>query len=133
MVEGVEENLRGASQVLKLFEFVILEVWGHCLGSDSLQFGYKGGTGADQCTWLMLTTAEYFKQRGSDTLCCLLDVTKGFDRVKLYTLFSTLLTRLPHVVVRVLMFTYMKQEGFVKLGGQQSSSFGIKHKLLFIT
>ena len=119
--------IAGASQVLKLFEYVILEVWGHCLGSDSLQFGYKGGTGADQCTWLMLTTAEYFKQRGSDTLCCLLDVTKGFDRVKFYTLFSTLLTRLPHVVVRVLMFTYMKQEGFVKLGGQQSSSFGIKN------
>ena len=37
------------------------------------------------------------------------------------------MTRLPHVVVRVLIFTYMKQEGFVRLGGHQSSSFGIRN------
>jgi hypothetical protein len=36
--------IAGASQLLKLFEYVILIVWGHLLESDSLQFGYKHGT-----------------------------------------------------------------------------------------
>ena len=115
----------GASQLLKLFEYCILEVWGDCLKSDGLQFGFKSGTGADQCSWLLLTTAEYFKQRGSNVLCCLLDVSKGFDRVKFSTLFSTLSKKLPAIVVRVLVFTYVQQSGFVRLGGRQSASFSL--------
>ena len=115
----------GASQLLKLFEYTILEVWGGCLISDSMQFGFKSGTGADQCSWLLMSTVEYFKQRGSNTLCCLLDVSKGFDRVKFSTLFSTLSTKLPAIVVRVLIFTYVQQAGFVRLGGRRSSSFSL--------
>ena len=117
----------GASQLLKLFEYTILEVWGDCLISDTMQFGFKSGTGADQCSWLLLTTAEYFKQRGSNTLCCLLDVSKGFDRVKFSTLFSTLSTKLPAIVVRVLIYTYVQQAGFVSLGGRRSSSFSLSN------
>ena len=117
----------GASQLLKLFEYCILEVWGDCLRSDSMQFGFKSGTGADQCSWLLLTTAEYFKQRGSDVLCCLLDVSKGFDRVMFSTLFSTLSKKLPAVVVRVLIYTYVHQSGFVRLGGRRSASFSLSN------
>ena len=117
----------GASQLLKLFEYTILEVWGDCLISDTMQFGFKSGTGADQCSWLLLTTAEYFKQRGSNTLCCLLDVSKGFDQVKFSTLFSTLSTKLPAIVVRVLIYTYVQQAGFVSLGGRRSSSFSLSN------
>ena len=36
--------IAGASQLLKLFEYVILFVWGHLLGSDTLQFGFKSKT-----------------------------------------------------------------------------------------
>ena len=32
-----------ASQLLKLFEYVILEIWGHLLCSDSMQVGFKKG------------------------------------------------------------------------------------------
>jgi hypothetical protein len=117
----------GASQLLKLFEYVILDVWHDCLGSDTMQFGYKEGTGSDQCSWLLLTTAEYFLQRGSPTLCCLLDVSKGFDRVKFSTLFSTLLTKVPAIVVRVLIYTYTEQSGFVRLAGRTSSSFRLSN------
>ena len=35
--------IAGASQLLKLFEYVILTVWGDCLQSDSMQFGFKKG------------------------------------------------------------------------------------------
>ena len=117
----------GASQLLKLFEYVILDVWGDCLNSDTVQFGFKTGTGTDQCSWLLLTTAEYFVQRGSTTLCCLLDVSKGFDRVKFCTLFTALLEKVPAIVVRVLAFSYMEQAGFVRLAGLRSSSFRLRN------
>ena len=118
----------GASQLLKIFEYSILEIWGDCLQSDTLQFGYKPGTGSDQCTWLLRTTAEYFAQRGSPTLCCLLDVSKGFDRVKFSTLFSTLVKKgLPGIVVRVLVYSYTEQCGFVRIAGRYSSSFQLSN------
>ena len=117
--------IAGSSQMLKLFEYVLLEVWGQELESESCQFGFKAGTGTTQCSWLLLTVAEYFVQRGSPTFCCLLDVSKGFDRVKFSVLFSSLLTKLPAIVVRVLVFCYMEQSGFVKLGTRRSANFRI--------
>ena len=118
----------GASQLLKLFEYCILEIWGSCIESDNLQFGFKAGTGTDQCSWLLLSTAEYFVQRGSPTLCCLLDVSKGFDRVKFSTLFNTLLKKgLPAIVVRVMVFSYTEQAGFVRAAGRRSSSFRLRN------
>ena len=115
----------GASQLLKLFEYVILILWGHHLDSDSLQFGFKPGTGTDQCTWLLLSVAEHHLLRGSPTLCCLLDVKKGFPSVKFGALFKICLDekKLPPIVCRVLMFMYREQSGFIKLKGRQSRAF----------
>ena len=36
--------IAGSSLILKLFENVVLLVWGHHLASDSLQFGFRAGT-----------------------------------------------------------------------------------------
>ena len=57
--------IAGASQLLKLFEYVILLVWGHMLGSDSLQFGYKRSTSTTQCSWLVSEVARYYMNRGT--------------------------------------------------------------------
>ena len=119
----------GASQLLKLFEYTLLEVWGGHLESDSLQFGFKAGTGTDQCTWLLHSVAEYYLLRGSPTLCCLLDVRKGFPSVRFGDLFEICLhkKKLPAIVCRVLAFMYQEQSGFVKLRGRKSESFGLKN------
>ena len=45
--------IAGGSQLLKLFEYVILLVWGDLLCSDSMQFGFKSGASTTQCTWLV--------------------------------------------------------------------------------
>ena len=37
----------GASQLLKMFEYLVLDLWGDHLKSDTLQFGYKAGTGTE--------------------------------------------------------------------------------------
>ena len=113
----------GASQLLKLFEYVLLDIWGGRLESDSLQFGFKSGTSADQCTWLLHAVAEHYLHQGSSTLCCLLDVRKGFPSVRFSDLFNKCLEKLPVVVCRVLVFMYKEQSGFVQLRGRRSATF----------
>ena len=46
--------IAGSSQILKLFDYVILLLWGDLLGSDTLQFGFKIGTSTKQCSWLVM-------------------------------------------------------------------------------
>ena len=96
---------------------------------DSLQFGFKSGTGTDQCTWLLLSVAEHYLNRGSPTLCCLLDVRKGFPSVKFSSLFEICLRdkKLPAIVCRVLIFMYQEQKGCIKLKGRRSDSFQISN------
>ena len=115
----------GASQLLKLFEYVLLEVWGDCLQSDSLQFGFKANTGTDQCTWLLHSVAEHYYLNGSPTVSCLLDVKKGFPSVKFANLFKICLIdkKLPAVVCRVLAFMYEEQVGFIRIRGRRSANF----------
>ena len=117
----------GASQLLKLFEYVLLNIWGHHLESDTLQFGFKPGTGTDQCTWLIHAVAEHYMHRGSPTLCCLLDVRKGFPSVRFGDLFEICLLKkkLPAIVCRVLVFMYKEQSGFIFLRGRRSPAFSL--------
>ena len=121
----------GASQLLKLFEYVLLELWGDQLQSDSLQFGFKAGTSCDQCTWLLHSVAEHYLHRGSPTIACLLDVRKGFPSVRFADLFEICLTeeKLPVIVCRVLAYMYKEQKGFIKIRARQSAYFNIKNGL----
>ena len=99
--------IAGASQLLKLFEYVILLVWGHLLGSNSLQFGYKMGTSTTQCSWLVTEVASYYVKRGTAVSACLLDCSKAFDKCRFYLLFEKLLKRVvPALLIRCLIFMY---------------------------
>ena len=61
--------------------------------------------------------------RGTAVNACLLDCSKAFDKCKYDLLFEKLIAKgLPAAVVRVLVFMYEEQEGWVKLGGKRSSS-----------
>ena len=118
--------IAGASQLLKLFEYVIILCWGDDLQSDSLQFGFKSGTSTTQCSWVVNEVATYFMRRGTAVNACLLDCSKAFDKCLFDKLFEKLLAKgLPAVVIRVLVHVYEEQQGWVKLGGQRSSSFRI--------
>ena len=69
--------IAGASQLLKLFEYVVLIVWSDVLGSDSMQFGFKKGVSTTQCTWLVNEVTTYFMRRGTAVTACLLDCSAG--------------------------------------------------------
>ena len=118
--------IAGASQLLKLFEYVILLVWGEVLDSDSMQFGFKAGVSTTQCSWLVNEVTTYFMRRGTAVSACLLDCSKAFDKCRFDKLFSKLIEKgLPAIVVRVLIFMYEEQTGWVTLSGKQSTSFTI--------
>ena len=66
----------------------------------------------------------YFMRRGTAANACLLDCSKAFDRCRFDKLFSKLIRKgMPHIVVRVLIFIYEEQNGWVKQAGRRSESF----------
>ena len=82
--------IAGSSQILKLFDNVVLLLWGHLLSSDSLQFGYKCGTSTTQCSWLVKEVADYYLQRGTPIIGVTLDCIKAFDKCLFNKLFVKL-------------------------------------------
>ena len=120
--------IAGASQLLKLFEYVILITWGDLLTTDSMQFGFKAGVSTTQCSWLVHEVCNYYMRRGTAVTACLLDCSKAFDKCKFDVLFSKLLRKgVPAVVVRALIYIYEEQVCWVKLGNMKSNTFSVSN------
>ena len=118
--------IAGSSQILKLFDNVVLLVWGDYLSSDSLQFGYKEKTSTTQCSWLVMEVAQYYLRNGTKILVTLCDCSMAFDKCKFDILFNKLLDKgVPAIVVRVLIFVYEEQVAWVTWGNVKSQQFGI--------
>lgn len=66
---GSYRAIAGSSLLLKLFEKVVLLIWGPLLAADSLQFGYKPGTFATQCSWLLQENIGHYLSSGSQPHC----------------------------------------------------------------
>ena len=118
--------IAGSSLLLKLFDNVILLLWGDVLGTDSLQFGFKSGTSTTECTWMVMEVASYFLRRGVPCVVTLLDCSKAFDMCQFSVLFQKLKKKgLPAIVIRTLIFVYEEQTAWVSWGTARSSQFGI--------
>ena len=125
---GSYRAIAGSSLILKLFEKVLLLVWGSLLGTDSLQFGFKPETSTTQCTWLVQEVIGHYLRHGSHPILTVLDCSKAFDTCRFSTLFSKLLdTGMPAVVVRAFMYMYQQQYAWVKWGKSVSSIFQISN------
>ena len=70
---GSYRAIAGSSILLKLFDKVVLLLWGHLLASDSLQVGYKVGTITTHCSWLISEVVNHFLLGGSNPIMTLLD------------------------------------------------------------
>ena len=103
--------IAGSSLILKVFEKVVLLLWGHLLSSDSLQFGFKAGTSTTQCTWMVSEVVQHLLRSGTNPIVTVLDCTKAFDLCKFSLLFQRLLdSGLPPILVRCLMMMYQEQQ-----------------------
>ena len=83
-------NYRGitlSSNIAKLFEMCLLQLFSSYLYSSDLQFGFKKKTGCNSAIYTVKSVAEYYTNHGSTVNVCLLDMSKAFDKVNHYGLY----------------------------------------------
>ena len=115
-----------SSLILKLFDWIIILLFGDRLGIDDLQFAYQPGVSANMCTWTVIETVSYFTRNGGDVFCCLMDMTKAFDLVKHSILFRKFLKAgLSVIFVRVLIFIYINQYANINWNSNFSTIFSM--------
>ena len=72
----------------KLFEFLIQKKTSHLLGTDELQFGFKGNTSTSHAIFTLQSVVNHFNKRGSKVYVTFLDCTKALNRISHHGLFS---------------------------------------------
>ena len=115
-----------SSLILKIMDWIILNLFGDKLLLDDLQFAYQEGASTTMCTWAVVKTVGYFLRNGSEVFSCQTDMTKAFDFVKHSLLFTKLLqANLSKIFVRLLIFIYKFQFANVRWNGFFSSIFSL--------
>ena len=127
--EESSENYRSialSSVLLKIFDWIVLIIFGKSLQLDELQFGYQKDCSTTMCTWLLVESINYFTRNDTDIFTCFMDMKKAFDLVKHSLLFKKLIDRkLPPVYLRLLIYMYSHQTAKVRWNGNLSERFPI--------
>ena len=108
--------MAGARQLLKLFEYVLLNIWEGHLESDSLQFGFKPGTSADHCTWLLNAVTKHYLHWVSPPSGVLGLVQQVSKNVTCGGVLSP-------------VFMYQEKSGFVLIQGRRSATFRLSDEV----
>ena len=116
-----------SSLILKLFDKILLELFTMELTPSDHQFGFRKGSSTTFCTWTLLETINYYRNRGGPVYICLLDLTKAFDLVRFSTLFNKLSDRLPAIFIRLIIFSYITQDCSVRWDQYTSSKFKVSN------
>ena len=95
--------------VSKLFESVLLVLFGDSMNSDDLQFGFKKNSSCCHALFVFNESIRYFARRGSRVHCAALDASKAFDKVLHYSLFYKMVSRgISSVFINVLIYWYSR-------------------------
>ena len=125
------DNYRGislCSAICKLFDILIIDKYGNCFKTSDMQFGFKKDHSTVMCTAIYIETINYYRQRNSNVFSCLLDASKAFDKVHFGKLFKMLMKRkLPAVITRYLLDSYMRQELCVLWNSHKSRYFNVSN------
>ena len=115
-----------SSIFLKIWDWMVIILYGEKLQSDELQFGFQKWSGTEVCTWTLLETIDYYIQRGSKAYVMFMDCSKAFDKVIHSRLFRKLMAaEVDPLVIRMLVFMYRNQSGIVSWDGFESRAFSI--------
>ena len=122
-------NYRGitlCSIFSQLFENALRLKFGHFLGSDDLQFGFKPKHSTNHAVYTLKSCVDYFTKRGSNVYVAFLDFSKAFDTISHYGLFLKLMNRkVPLCFLLMIMFWYLNMSYDVKWAGSRSSYFDV--------
>ena len=58
------------SLILKIFDWIIILLFGKTLSLDDLQFGYQKNCSTTMCTWMVIESISYFTRNGADVFTC---------------------------------------------------------------
>jgi len=105
-----------SSVLSKLFEYIVLELCGECLGSDMLQYGFKKSSGCVDAVLTFRESVRYFKSRGSKVFCVSVDANKAFYKVLHSGLYLELLQKGMHTAF-VKLLRYWCSRKFVQFCG----------------
>ena len=117
-----------SSLVLKIFDWVIILLYGERLNLDELQFSYQPNCSTNMCTWMAVETIDYFVRNESELFTCAMDMSKAFDKVKRSLLFQKLLIKgFPVSCIRLLLIMYKEQVANIRWNSSLSQSFPISN------
>ena len=115
-----------SSVILKIYDWVVISLFGDRLGLDDLQFSYQKNCSTNMCTWLVVEGINHFRRNNTDVFSCFMDMKKAFDMVRHSTLFKKLIERnVPPIYLRLLLIMYISQSAKVKWNGSLSDAFSI--------
>ena len=100
---SIYRPIAGASQLLKLWYYVLLELCGGHLSTDATQFGFKKKMSTTHCSCLVMELCGHFPRNRFSTYVALIDCCMAFDMCLFSKLFSKLTCKLPPFVVKALL------------------------------
>ena len=101
-----------SSIFLKIWDWMILILFGEKLESEEMQFGFQKWSGTELCTWTLLEAIDYYIQRGNRAYVMFMDCSKAFDKVIHSKLFRKLLIAEVHpLFVRLTLYMYRSRGG----------------------
>ena len=124
----VSSNYRaigGSSMILKLFDIIILNIFGDSLTLAEEQFGFQRKSSTTLCSWTVKETINYFLNRDTPVFACFLDMSKAFDLVNYDKLFDKLKNRITPLFLRLLAYIYLNQRYNVSWNSIISPSFNV--------
>ena len=117
-----------SSLLLKMFDWIIILLFGDTFGLHDLQFVYQPGISGNMCTYVVLETIDYFLRNRNEVFICTMDMPKAFDVTMHSLLFSKMLNAgLSAIYIRLLIFIYSEQFANVRWNGTFSSTFSLKN------
>ena len=117
-----------SSIIMKLLDWIIIDIYGHLLKCDDFQFGFQELSSTSLCSWVVYETVDMYIRKGSKIYGVMMDCTKAFNTVKHSILFKKLVdAQIPPIIVRLLIFMYRKQTADVRWRSNFSYEFPIRN------
>ena len=115
-----------SSVLSKLYEYVLADKFEDFLTTADLQFGFKSGVGCSDAIYTVRSVVDYFVRNGNTITITALDISKAFDRISHFALYSKLMRRgAPKCFINILISWYSKCYACVKWNGVFSDKFPV--------
>ena len=110
--------------ISKIFENCLLSKFSSFLVISDLQFGFKSGVGCTDAILTLKAVIDYYTCKGSTISIAALDISKAFDKISHFNLYSKLMDRnAPKCFIDILKCWYTKNTASVRWGSVYASPF----------